>query len=88
MCLKEIERDIAGLAHRASCYRPLQRGAGEGAAGIYTQFEVQRGLPIQLLIKHFTQNGELWQIAPELRAMVKYRQLNLLYDFCGSARSI
>jgi chemotaxis protein methyltransferase CheR len=50
-------------------------------AGLYTQFEVQRGLPIQLLLKHFTQNGETWQIAPELRAMVDFRPLNLIQDF-------
>jgi chemotaxis protein methyltransferase CheR len=50
-------------------------------AGIYSQFEVQRGLPIQLLVKYFTQVGEMWQIAPELRAMVQYRPLNLLNDF-------
>ncbi|MEJ2379427.1 MAG: protein-glutamate O-methyltransferase CheR [Pseudolabrys sp.] len=50
-------------------------------AGIYSQFEVQRGLPIQLLVKHFTQTGERWQIAPELRAMVQFRTLNLLNDF-------
>jgi chemotaxis protein methyltransferase CheR len=49
--------------------------------GLYTQFEVQRGLPIALLIKHFTQTGELWQIAPDIRAMVRHRQLNLLADF-------
>ena len=49
--------------------------------GIYSQFEVQRGLPIQLLIKYFTQVGDMWQIAPEIRAMVKYRQFNLLSDF-------
>jgi len=49
--------------------------------GIYSQFEVQRGLPIQLLIKYFDQIGEAWRIAPEIRAMVKYRQLNLLTDF-------
>ncbi len=49
--------------------------------GIYSQFEVQRGLPIQLLIKYFSQTGEMWQIAPEIRAMVKYQQLNLLADF-------
>ena len=47
-------------------------------AGIYSQFEVQRGLPIQLLIKYFTQIGETWQIAPEIRAMVQFRPLNLL----------
>jgi hypothetical protein len=33
-------------------------------AGVYTQFEVQRGLPIQLLVKYFKQNGDQWQINP------------------------
>ena len=50
-------------------------------AGIYSQFEVQRGLPIQQLVKFFSQVGEAWQVAPELRAMVKFRPLNLLDDF-------
>ena len=50
-------------------------------AGIYSQFEVQRGLPIQQLVKFFSQVGEAWQIAPEIRAMVKFRPLNLLNDF-------
>ena len=50
-------------------------------AGIYNQFEVQRGLPIQSLVKFFTQVGEAWQIAPEIRAMVQFRPLNLLNDF-------
>jgi len=50
-------------------------------AGIYSQFEVQRGLPIQLLVKYFAQVGETWQIAPEIRAMVQFRPLNLLNDF-------
>jgi chemotaxis protein methyltransferase CheR len=49
--------------------------------GLYTQFEVQRGLPIALLLKYFTQIGENWQLVPELREMVKFRQLNLLRDF-------
>ncbi|HEY4982020.1 MAG TPA: protein-glutamate O-methyltransferase CheR [Pseudolabrys sp.] len=50
-------------------------------AGIYSQFEVQRGLPIQQLVKFFSQVGERWQIAPEIRAMVQFRPLNLLNDF-------
>jgi chemotaxis protein methyltransferase CheR len=50
-------------------------------AGIYSQLEVQRGLPVQLLLKHFTQVGETWQIVPELRAMVQFMPLNLLRDF-------
>lgn len=55
-------------------------------AGIYSQFEVQRGLPIQLLLKYFTQVGEMWQIAPDLRAMVQFRPLNLLNDFAPVGR--
>jgi len=50
-------------------------------AGAYSQFEVQRGLPIQLLVKYFKQNGERWHIDPALRGAVKFRTLNLLDDF-------
>jgi len=47
-------------------------------AGLYSQFEVQRGLPIQLLIKYFQQMGEMWQIDSSMRAMVKFQKVNLL----------
>jgi chemotaxis protein methyltransferase CheR len=50
-------------------------------SGIYSQFEVQRGLPIQQLVKFFSETGEAWQIAAEIRAMVQFRPLNLLKDF-------
>jgi chemotaxis protein methyltransferase CheR len=50
-------------------------------SGLYTQFEVQRGLPIQLLVKHFTQVGAMWQLNADTRALVQYRQFNLLQDF-------
>jgi chemotaxis protein methyltransferase CheR len=49
-------------------------------AGIYTQFEVQRGLPIQLLVKHFKQIGDKWQINDKIRSMVQFREYNLLTD--------
>ncbi|HAH10253.1 MAG TPA: chemotaxis protein CheR, partial [Alphaproteobacteria bacterium] len=32
--------------------------------GLYSQFEVQRGLPIQMLVKHFEKEGEQWRIKP------------------------
>jgi chemotaxis protein methyltransferase CheR len=50
-------------------------------AGLYSQFEVQRGLPIQLLLKYFTQVGDQWQIAAGIRRMVDFRPLNLIKDF-------
>lgn len=51
--------------------------------GIYSQFEVQRGLPIQLLMKYFEQNNEMWQIDSAIRAMVKYQEINLLEDLAS-----
>lgn len=51
--------------------------------GIYSQFEVQRGLPIQLLIKYFEQNGEKWHLKPDIKQMVKFKYFNLLEDMKG-----
>ena len=81
MCLKELAAEIAGWRIEFLATDLSGEVLEKARSGLYTQFEVQRGLPIQLLIKHFAQFGELWQIAPELRAMVRYRQLNLLADF-------
>lgn len=54
--------------------------------GVYSQFEVQRGLPIQLLMKYFTQAGEMWQISDDIRKMVTFRPFNLLdnYNMMGT----
>jgi len=49
-------------------------------AGLYSQFEVQRGLPIQLLVKYFKQQGDRWQIDAGLRSRVRFKQFNLLDD--------
>jgi len=81
VCLKEMEREVLGWRIELVATDLANEVLEKARAGLYTQFEVQRGLPIQLLIKHFTQSGELWQVAPDIRAMVKYRQLNLLNDF-------
>jgi chemotaxis protein methyltransferase CheR len=48
--------------------------------GLYTQFEVQRGLPMQMLVKHFRKDGANWRISDALRAAVQFREFNLLSD--------
>jgi chemotaxis protein methyltransferase CheR len=50
-------------------------------SGLYTQFEVQRGLPIQLLVRHFSQVGAMWQLNADIRSLVQFRPFNLLHDF-------
>lgn len=54
--------------------------------GVFTAFEVQRGLPIHMLVKHFDQVEQSWRIKPELRAMIDFRPLNLLGELGGLGR--
>jgi chemotaxis protein methyltransferase CheR len=81
MCLKEMAGQISGWRVEIIATDLSHEVLEKAKAGIYSQFEVQRGLPIQLLVKYFTQIGETWQIAPEIRSMVQYRPFNLLSDF-------
>jgi len=81
MILKSMSASLAGYRVDIVATDLASEVLEKAKAGIYTQFEVQRGLPVQLLVKFFEQNGESWQLAPELRSMVQFRSLNLLNDF-------
>lgn len=48
--------------------------------GTYTQFEIQRGLPMQLLAKYFRKDGVRWQLSDAIRNMATFREWNLLKD--------
>lgn len=46
--------------------------------GLYSQFEVQRGLPVVQMIRWFAEEeGEQWQIAPQLRQAVRFQARSL-----------
>jgi len=81
MCLKEMGAVLNGWRVEILATDLSQEVLEKSRSGIYSQFEVQRGLPIQLLVKYFKQIGEVWQINADIRAMVQHRQLNLLHDF-------
>lgn len=51
--------------------------------GAYSQFEVQRGLPVQMLVKYFDKVRDLWQIKEQFRAQIAFRQFNLLNAYEG-----
>jgi chemotaxis protein methyltransferase CheR len=81
MTLKEMGAAVDGYRIDILATELAGEVLERGKQGLYTQFEVQRGLPIQMLVKYFTKEGEMWRIAPDLRAMVQFRTLNLLNDF-------
>ena len=80
MALKEMGRQVEDYRIEIVATDISTEVLDKARAGIYSHFEVQRGLPIQLLIKYFTQTGDMWQIAPDIRAMVQFRPFNLLCD--------
>ncbi len=80
MILKEAAAKLAGWRHDIVGTDISHDILAKAASGKYTQFEVQRGLPIQLLIKYFEKIEDQWQIKPEIRQMVSYKYFNLLDD--------
>ena len=57
-----------------------ERALEKAASGTYSQFEVQRGLPIRLLVRHFDKTDESWTLNARIRQAVRWRRINLLAD--------
>ncbi len=80
MVLKEEGAKLAGWNIEIVATDISSEILAKAKAGIYTQFEVQRGLPITHLVKYFRQRGDKWELTPDIRSMVTFREFNLLGD--------
>jgi chemotaxis protein methyltransferase CheR len=78
MLLKEEAARLAGWRFEIVATDLSTEILNKAKEGLYSQFEVQRGLPITLLMKYFSQEGEKWRISEEIRRMVTYKPFNLL----------
>lgn len=57
----------------------ISSGAVERAqTGIFSQFEIQRGLPITMMMRWFDQEGENWYARSDLKRRVQFRRHNVL----------
>lgn len=81
ICLKEDAAKMPGWRTRILGTDLSQEVLEKAKTGLYSQFEVQRGLPIQMLLKYFEQKGDMWQIGAGMRAMIEWKKLNLLESF-------
>ncbi len=63
--------EIAGLDISASALKIADDAC-------YSQFDIQRGLPIRTLLQHFTKEDDYWRLDPSLRALVKLQAWNVL----------
>lgn len=54
------------------------KAVAKAKEGLYSQLEVNRGLPLPLLVKYFEKVDKGWQIKSEIRDMVQFRKMNLI----------
>ena len=78
MILKENAAKLAGWRVDIVATDLSSEILDKAKEGMYSQFEVQRGLPITLLVKYFKQVGDRWQISEDIRKMVGFKPFNLL----------
>ena len=57
-----------------------ERALQKARSGIFSHFEVQRGLPIRQLLPHFEKVDDMWRASAALRQMVRWAQVNLAGD--------
>ena len=78
MILKEAEAKLNGWRIEILATDLSTEILQKAQEGLYSQFEVQRGLPINFLVKYFKQDGDRWLVNDEIRRMVKFQTFNLL----------
>lgn len=84
--LKEAAPKLAGWSHDTFGTDISTAILQKARQGLYSQFEVQCGLPIHLLLKYFEKQDDAWQLNDTIRSMVKFAELNLLKEFSRIGR--
>lgn len=80
MELAEVNGKLLGWTIEIVATDFVEEALAKARKGVYSQFEVQRGLPVSLLVKYFNQEGSAWEVTPEIRSKVEFRAQNLLDD--------
>lgn len=78
MILKEEESKLSGWKADMMATDISNTALDTAQRGLFPKFEVQRGLPVHMLVKYFDQDGDHWQLRPDIVNMVKFRYFNLL----------
>jgi|TARA_R110000868_G_scaffold411699_1_gene707658 chemotaxis protein methyltransferase CheR len=78
MTLKENQALFKGRRIEIIATDISERALASAQQGLYSQFEVQRGLPATKLVKFFSQLDEKWLVNDEIKAMITFQKFNLL----------
>lgn len=81
MLLSNMDAALAGWDVEILATDLVERVLEKARNGIYSHYEIQRGLPAQYMTRFFDQVGSEWRVKPELKKWIQFRRLNLLSDF-------
>ncbi len=85
MLMAEHEAELEGYSVEIYATDYAKDALAKARKGLYSQFEVQRGLPVSLLVKHFDKREKGWELKQEIRGMVKFGENNLVREGPGRA---
>jgi len=81
MLLREHRPSLDGWNIRIVASDISRDVLARGRAGRYSTIEINRGLPASRLVKYFAQDGAAWELAPDIRRMVEFREINLIQSW-------
>lgn len=82
ICIQEDIGKMPGWRFEMIASDLARKVVDKAELGIYSQFEAQRGLPIQMLVKYFTSRPDTtWQVKDNIRNMISFRTQNLLAEY-------
>lgn len=82
MCIQEDAAKMPGWNFDILATDLAHKVVNKAKQGMYSQFEVQRGVPTMMLIKYFASLPDTsWQIKDNVRSMVQFKTHNLLEPY-------
>ena len=86
MVLQEFAMQLTGWRIEIVATDLSEQILRKARSGLYSDFEVRRGLSAERLRRFFRQDGVTWEISPAIRQMVTFRSHNLLHGTAGMGR--
>lgn len=81
MILKELSSLLDGWRINFIASDISEKILIKAEAGVYSQLEVNRGLPLPYLLKYFDKEGTGWRIKKNIRDMVRYQKVNVIQSW-------
>jgi chemotaxis protein methyltransferase CheR len=81
MILRDRFAELGGWNLQLHASDISRRMIERASDGVFTQIEVNRGLPAPYLVRFFTQNGDQWHLKDDVRTMFRFFRQNLADDW-------